>query len=420
MEKVKEGVHIRITKIKARQVLDSRGEPTVEAEVHTNVSVGIASVPSGASKGIYEALELRDNNKKYLGRGVLKAVDNVNKIISKKLIGMDCRKQKEIDRLMLDLDGTKDKSRLGANAILAVSLAVVKASAKNSLYKRLGKLTGNKFVMPIPFCNVINGGKHSEGNLKIQEFMIAPMAKSFSEAIRMNTETYHILKEIIKKKYGRAAANVGDEGGFAPQIDDAKTALNLLVKAIEEAGYNKKIKIAIDFAASEYYNKGIYSLKRQYSSEMLANYYLELVKKYPIISFEDPFSQDDFDAFQKITSKSKIQIIGDDLLATNKERIKIAIENKLCNALLLKVNQIGTLTEAIEAAQLAMKNNWKVMVSHRSGETEDTFIADLAVALGCGQIKAGAPCRGERTAKYNRLLRIEEELGRKAKYAKIF
>jgi len=321
---------------------------------------------------------------------------------------------------MIDTDGTANKSNLGANAILAVSLAVAKASG-NILYKRLEKLIKKRLTMPIPFCNVINGGKHAGNALLIQEFMIAPVrAKSFSEAIRMNAETYHLLKEIIRKKYGRAAVNVGDEGGFAPQIDDARTALNLLVKAIEEAGYNKMIKIAIDFAASTYYNKGIYALKRQYSAELLTNYYLELIKKYPIISIEDPFAEDDFDAFKKITSKTKIQIVGDDLLVTNKERIKLAIENKLCNALLLKLNQIGTLTEAIEAAQLAMKNGMNVMVSHRSGETEDTFIADLSVALGCGQIKAGAPCRGERTAKYNRLLRIEEELGNKGRYANIF
>ena len=388
-------------------------------DVHTNVSFGRASVPSGASTGKYEAVELRDNNKKYLGKGVLKAVDNVNKIIAKKIIGKDARRQKSIDKLMIDLGG-KNKEKLGANAILAVSLAIARASG-DVLYKRLGKLIGNKFVMPIPFCNVINGGKHAGGNLKIQEFMIAPVgAKSFSEAIRMNSEVYHILKKIIQKRYGKSSVNVGDEGGFAPTIEDARQALNLLVKAIDEAGYNKKIKIAIDFAASEYYNKGIYSLKRQYSAELLMNYYMELIKKYPIISFEDPFAEDDFSAFQKLTKKTKIQVVGDDLLATNKERIKMAIENKLCNALLLKVNQIGTLTEAIEAAQLATKAGWKIMVSHRSGETCDTFIADLVVALGCGQIKSGAPCRGERTAKYNRLLRIEEELGKKVKYAKVF
>ena len=418
---LKEGVNIKITKVKARQIIDSRGNPTIEVDVHTNVSFGRASVPSGASKGKYEALELRDNNKKYLGKGVLKAVDNVNRIIAKKIQGIDCRAQEKIDNLMIKLDGTSNKSKLGANAILAVSLAIARAASGNCLYRYLSKLTGNsKFLMPIPFSNVINGGRHAGNALKIQEFMIAPVgARTFSDAIRMNSETYHTLKNIINKKYGKTATNVGDEGGFSPNIDDARTALNLLEKAIEEAGYNKKIKIAIDFAASEYYNKGIYSLNRQYSSEILTNYYMELLKCYPIISFEDPFSQDDFDAFQKITSKTKIQIVGDDLLATNKERIKTAIKNKLCNALLLKLNQIGTLTEAIEAAKLATKAGWNIMVSHRSGETEDTFISDLAVALGSGQIKAGAPCRGERTAKYNQLLRIEEELG-KARYANIF
>lgn len=376
-------------------------------------------MPSGASTGKHEAVELRDNNKKYLGKGVLKAVENINKIISKKIIGKDARKQKSIDKLMVDMAG-ENKSKLGANATLAVSLAVARASGKQ-LYKRLQRLTGNKFLMPIPFCNVINGGKHAGNALNIQEFMIAPVgASSFSEALRMNTETYHILKKIIQKKYGKSAVNVGDEGGFAPPIDDARQALNMLVKAIDEAGYNKKIKIAMDCAASEFFSKGIYSLKRQYSPELLTSYYLELIKKYPIISIEDPFAEDDFDSFQKFRKKTKIQIVGDDLLVTNKDRIKMAIENKLCNALLLKVNQIGTLTEAIEAAQLAFNNNWNVMVSHRSGETSDDFIADLSVALGCGQIKSGAPARGERTAKYNQLLRIEEELGKKAVYAKLF
>lgn len=415
---------MKILNIHARQILDSRGNPTLEVEVETRGGQGRASVPSGASTGTHEAVELRDNRKEFLGKGVLTAVQNVNVIIAKKLFGKECSRQAELDHLLITLDGTQQKSRLGANALLGVSMAACRAAANGRLYRYIGKLAGNnEFILPVPFCNVINGGKHAGNNLPIQEFMIAPVgAKKFSDGMRMVAETYHLLKDIIQKRYGKQAANVGDEGGFAPPLDDGRQALNLLAKAIEEAGYQKEMKIAIDAAASSFYNRGIYALQRQYSAELLSSYYLDLVKKYPVISLEDPFAEDDVEAFQRFMKKAAtvhLQVIGDDLLVTNPERIQMAVEGNLCNALLLKLNQIGTVTEALQAAQLAMKNGWKVMVSHRSGETEDTFIADLAVGLGCGQIKAGAPCRGERTAKYNRLLQIEEELGKHARYARL-
>ncbi|MBN2454653.1 phosphopyruvate hydratase [Candidatus Woesearchaeota archaeon] len=411
-----------IKKVVAREVLDSRGNPTVEAEVFAGGISATAIVPSGASTGKHEALELRDKEKRYLGKGVLKAVENVHRI-GRKIDGMDCREQRELDSKMLELDGTPNKKNLGANAILAVSMATAKAAASATnipLYAYLAKIASNKqLLLPVPFCNVINGGRHAEGKLALQEFMIAPVkAASFNEAIRMAAETYHVLKEVIAKKYGKSATHVGDEGGFAPPIATAEQALDLLTEAVEKAGYASKMKFAIDAAASEFFSKGFYILGREkYLANELQNYYSALIRKYPVISLEDPFDQDDFDAFAKLTAAAGIQIVGDDLLVTNEKRISRAISKNSCNCLLLKVNQIGTVTEAIEAARLAMKNSWKVMVSHRSGETEDSFIADLSVALGCGQIKSGAPCRGERTAKYNQLLRIEEELGKKAKYS---
>jgi enolase len=414
----------KITRLKAREVLDSRGNPTIEVVAYSGEISGKAIVPSGASTGIYEALELRDFGKRYLGKGVTKAVNNVS-LIEKKIKSIDPEKQFEIDKIMFALDNTENKSRLGANAILGVSMAVSRLAAQineEPLYEHLANLYKNKkLIMPVPFCNIINGGKHAGGALKMQEFMIAPhKAKKFSEATQIVSETYHILQGIIQKKYGMAAANVGDEGGFAPPLDNADEALKIITKAIEEAGYEKKIAIAIDPAASEFYNKNkLYLLHRQYTSEQLSDYYLKLADRYNIISIEDPFEQDDFIPFARLTKESKrrFQIVGDDLLVSNTKRIKIAIEKKLCNALLLKVNQIGSLTEAMAAARLAMDQNWKVMVSHRSGETEDPFIADLSVALGSSQIKIGAPCRSDRTAKYNQLLRIEEELGKKVKYA---
>lgn len=411
---------MKITKIHARQVLDSRGNPTIECEVFTDKSKGLAIVPSGASTGKYEDLELRDKEKAYHGKGVLKAVDNINKIMGPKIIGKDPRKQQDIDNLLISLDGTENKSKLGANAILAVSLANAVATS-NSLDKPLYKYLGTKTIMPIPFCNIINGGKHSEGDLQLQEFMIAPIkADSFAHATQMVSEIYYTLRQDLEDKYGKLATHIGDEGGFAPPIKSATEALNIISKAIEENGYQDNVKLAIDAAASEFYTGTQYKIEPEklLNSDRLIEYYKDLVKKYPIISLEDPFDQDDFSAYKELKKKLKIQIVGDDLLVTNPMRIEHAIKEKLCNCLLLKVNQIGTLTEALNAARLAFKAKWSVIVSHRSGETEDTFIADLAVALGCGQIKLGAPCRGERTAKINRLLKIEEDLGNKAKYAK--
>ena len=421
----------KIKEVIAREVLDSRGDPTVEAEIVTSNGSFRAEVPSGASTGVHEALELRDGGKRFGGKGVLKAVARVNKVIAKKIKGMDCRKQESIDNAMIKLDNTDNKTMLGANAMLAVSMAVCKAGAaakKVSLFRHIADVAGNdKMVMPVPAFNVINGGKHSESMLAMQEFMLLPVgAKSFSQALRMGTEIYHNLKKIIEEKYGKSSANVGDEGGFAPGMNSAKEALGLLYTAIKSSGYARKVKIGIDVAASEFYRDGKYDLgfkdpnrKEEMSGEELMQRYAELTKGYPVISIEDPFEQDDWNNWARIKSAmgKRVQIVGDDLLVTSPKRIITAIARKSCNALLLKVNQIGTVSEAIDSYRLARSAGWGVMVSHRSGETSDTFIADLAVGLGAGQIKAGAPCRGERTAKYNQLLRIEEELGKKAKYA---
>lgn len=404
-----------ITSIKAREILDSRGNPTLEVDLFTKQTSQSASVPSGASTGKHEALELRDGGKRYLGKGVQKAIRNVEQKIAPLLRGIDCQSQEKIDRLMIKKDGTKNKSCLGANAILGVSLAAARAAnaeQKKFLFQYLHSLASlnKKPAMPRPFFNVINGGKHAGNKLAFQEFMIAPKAKSFAEALRMGSEVYHVLKEVIEKKYGKEATDVGDEGGFAPPISRAEEALDLLQEAIRKAGYSGKIEIALDCAASEFYSKGKYNLHNVMSKDKLMVYYLHLIKKYPIISLEDPFEQEDYVSFGVLRQKSKIQIVGDDLTVTNVQRMKKAIQKKSCNCLLLKVNQVGTLTEALDAVKLAYAKGWSVMVSHRSGETEDTFIADLAVAIGCGMIKAGAPCRGERIAKYNRLLRIEEVL----------
>lgn len=401
----------RITNIKAREILDSRGNPTVEATVVTEDSTGTASVPSGASTGEHEALELRDNDKRYLGKGVQKAVRNIEKKIAPLLKGIDCRRQREIDNLMIEKDGYKDKSKLGANAILAVSLACARAAANSEeLFQYLNSLPQitNNPKIPLPYLNIINGGKHANNKLSIQEFMIVPQFKTIKQNIQAASEIYHTLKKIIKKKY--KTITIGDEGGFAPKIKKTTEALDLIKKAITLAKYNGKVKIALDCAASEFFSRNRYSIDgKKLTKEQLLQYYLKLIKKYPIISLEDPFEQEDFTSFAQLKEQTKIQIVGDDLTVTNIERIKTAIKENSCNCLLLKVNQIGTLTEALDAALLAQEHGWKVMVSHRSGETEDSFIADLAVALGCGMIKAGAPCRGERTAKYNRLLRIEEQ-----------
>lgn len=404
-----------ITAIKAREILDSRGNPTLEVDLFTKQTCQSASVPSGASTGKHEAVELRDGGKRYLGKGVQKAIRNVEQKISPLLKGIDCHEQQKIDKMMIRKDGTKDKIKLGANAILGVSLAAARAAnaeKKKFLFQYLHGLANvnRKPSIPRPFFNVINGGKHAGNKLAFQEFMIAPKAGSFAEALCMGSEVYHVLKEVIEQKYGKEAINVGDEGGFAPSLKRAEEALELLQEAIQKAGYKGKVEIAMDCAASEFYKKGKYVLHTKMSKNNLLEYYLHLIRKYPIISIEDPFEQEDFASFAELRRKSKIQIVGDDLTVTNVGRIKKAIKNNSCNCLLLKVNQIGTLTEALDAVKLAYENGWKVMVSHRSGETEDTFIADLAVAIGCGMIKAGAPCRGERIAKYNRLLRIEEVL----------
>ncbi|GAA5941502.1 uncharacterized protein JCM15063_006121 [Sporobolomyces koalae] len=417
-----------ISKIHARQIWDSRGNPTVEVDVVTEKGLFRAAVPSGASTGIHEAVELRDGDKsKYLGKGVLKAVANVNDVIGPKLIEakLDITNQEKIDQFLIELDGTANKGKLGANAILGVSMAVAKAAAAQKnvpLYVHFAELAGVKapYVLPVPAMNVINGGSHAGNALAFQEFMLLPTgAKDFDEAMQMGTETYHTLKNVIKKKYGIDATNVGDEGGFAPNVQGAEESLEILTEAIEKAGYTGKVQIGLDVASSEFYKEGKYDLdfknpnsdpSKWLTGEQLANVYNELVEKYDIVSIEDPFDQDDWSAWTHLTQNTKIQIVGDDLTVTNPKRIQTAIEKKSCNGLLLKVNQIGTITESIKATQLAQSDGWGVMVSHRSGETEDTTIADLVVGLACGEIKTGAPCRSERVAKYNALIRIADEL----------
>lgn len=422
-----------ITKVVGRQIVDSRGNPTVEAEVTTGKGVFRAAVPSGASTGIHEAVELRDGDKsKWMGKGVSKAVANVNDTIAPALVGKNPTEQKAIDDLMISLDGTDNKGKLGANAILAVSMAVCKAGAAEKglpLYKYIAELAGNsKLYLPVPSFNVINGGEHAGNGLAMQEFMILPTgASSFSEAMRMGAEVYHNLKSLIKEKYGLDACNVGDEGGFAPNIADNEEGLKLLQGAIAKAGYEGKVKIGMDVAASEFFTEDkCYDLNfkeknndgsgKKTGAEML-ELYKGFVDHYGVVTIEDPYEQDDWDNWKDITAEVKCQIVGDDQLVTNPKRIKDAIAQKASNALLLKINQIGTISESIEAVKMAKAAGWGVMASHRSGETEDTFIADLAVGLSTGQIKTGAPCRSERLAKYNQLLRIEEELGDAAAYA---
>ena len=422
-----------ITKVHARQIFDSRGNPTVEAEVTTNKGTFRAVVPSGASTGVHEAVELRDGGSDYMGKAVLTAVANVNDKIAPVLIGMDPTKQSEIDAKMIELDGTPNKATLGANAILAVSMAACVAGAAEKgvpLYKHIADLAGNtKLVLPVPAFNIINGGVHAGNALAFQEFMIMPTgASSFVEAMKMGSEVYHNLKSIIKKKYGLDACNVGDEGGFAPGIQNNEEGLVLITEAIEVAGYTGKIKIAMDCAASEFYDEAskTYDLafkakendgSQKMSGADMKKFYEDLAAKYPIVSIEDPFDQDDWETYTQLNAEGIAQIVGDDLLCTNPVRVKKAIELKACSALLLKVNQIGSVTESIEAVKLSKSAGFGVMTSHRSGETEDTFIADLAVGLATGQIKTGAPCRSERLAKYNQLLRIAEELGEDAVYA---
>ncbi|XP_051140077.1 enolase-like [Andrographis paniculata] len=430
-----------IKSVKARQIFDSRGNPTVEVDVHLSNGIWArAAVPSGASTGVYEALELRDGGSDYLGKGVSKAVENVNSVIGPALVGKNPTEQTNIDNYMVQqLDGTQNewgwcKQKLGANAILAVSLAVCKAGAavlNIPLYKHVANLAGNKkLILPVPAFNVINGGSHAGNKLAMQEFMILPVgASSFKEAMKMGVEVYHNLKSVIKKKYGQDATNVGDEGGFAPNIQENKEGLELLKTAIEKAGYTGKVVIGMDVAASEFYGSDKkYDLNfkeekndgsQKISGDQLKDLYKSFVSGYPIVSIEDPFDQDDWGTYAKLTGEvgGQVQIVGDDLLVTNPKRVEKAIKEKACNALLLKVNQIGSVTESIEAVRMSKRAGWGVMASHRSGETEDTFIADLSVGLATGQIKTGAPCRSERLAKYNQLLRIEEELGSEAVYA---
>jgi enolase len=415
----------RITRVTAREILDSRGNPTVEASVYAGDVSERAAVPSGASTGKHEAIELRDGDpKRYRGLGVLGAVQNVEKLIAPKLRGLDPRQQSRIDRLMIDLDGTPNKSRLGANAILAVSLAVARLAAKldgRPLYAYLSKGRGR--ILPVPVMNVINGGKHAGTGLKIQEFMVVPAgAKSFSESLRMGAEIYHSLKNVIQSKHGRQSINVGDEGGFAPPLNKTAEAMDLLIQAISEAGYSPgtDVFLGLDAASSEFYENNTYQIDGETKSPTeLMEFYLQLIEKYPIRYLEDPFEQEDFEHTAQLTKKvgARVQVVGDDIFVTNVARLKRGIDAGAANALLLKVNQIGSLTEAKEAAQLAMKSGYGVVTSHRSGETEDATIADLAVALNCGRIKTGAPCRGERTAKYNRLLQIEQELGKRGAFA---
>ncbi len=416
---------MKIKSIGARQIIDSRGNPTIEVEVSLdNGTSGKAAVPSGASTGKYEALELRDGDKKrYGGLGVMKAVDNVVKIIQPALLGFDVSNQDKLDTKLIDLDGTPDKSHLGANAILGVSMATAHAAA-NSAQKPLYKYIGGEaaITLPVPMMNILNGGKHAENSTDLQEFMVMPTgAKSFSQAMQMGCEVYQSLKKVIKQK--KLNTNVGDEGGFAPSLPSNKEAVELILAAIEMAGYKPGIDchIALDPAASSFYKDGKYVLEREgksLSGAEMVDFYADWVSKYPIISIEDGLDEDDWDSWVLLTQKlgKKVQLVGDDLYVTNVKRIEKGISLIASNSVLIKVNQIGTLTETLAAIEMARKAGWTAVISHRSGETEDTTIADLAVAWNSGQIKTGAPCRSERVAKYNRLLKIEKELGSRAKY----
>ncbi|WP_454229247.1 phosphopyruvate hydratase [Propioniciclava flava] len=410
--------------VTAREILDSRGNPTVEVEVLLDDdSLGRAAVPSGASTGAFEAVELRDGDKaRYGGKGVLKAVENVNEAIAEEVIGFDATDQREIDAVMLELDGTDNKAKLGANAILGVSLAVAQAAAESAglpLFRYVGG--PNAHVLPVPMMNILNGGSHADSNVDIQEFMIAPIgAETFAEAVEKGASVYHALKKVLKDR--GLSTGLGDEGGFAPNLDSNAEALDLILDAIKAAGLEpgKDIALALDVAASEFYDEGGYTFEgaKKSSDEMIA-YYVGLVEKYPLVSIEDPLNEEDWHGWKKITEAlgDKVQLVGDDLFVTNPTRLARGIESGTANALLVKVNQIGTLTETLDAVTLAQTNGYKCMMSHRSGETEDTTIADLAVATNCGQIKTGAPARSERVAKYNQLIRIEETLDDAATYA---
>ena len=414
-----------ITQVYAREILDSRGNPTVEVEVILeDGTMGRAAVPSGASTGVHEAVELRDGDKKrYVGKGVMKAVENVNDIIAEALIGLDATRQIEIDELLIRLDETPNKAKLGANAILGVSMAVAKAAANYvglPLYQYLGGT--NAHELPVPMMNILNGGSHADNNVDIQEFMIMPVgAKSFSECLRMNVEIYHALKGILKAK--GLSTGLGDEGGFAPNLESNAEALDVIMEAIAKAGYKagKDIMLAMDVAASEFYKDGKYHMLAEgapKTSTQMVNYLADLVEKYPIISIEDGLAEDDWKGWAALTKKlgDKVQLVGDDLFVTNAARLQMGIDKGVGNAILIKVNQIGTLTETFRAVELAKRHGYTAIVSHRSGETEDTTMADIAVALNAGQIKSGAPARTDRVAKYNQLLRIEEDLGPAATY----
>ncbi|WP_271800660.1 phosphopyruvate hydratase [Dietzia maris] len=412
-----------IEQVGAREILDSRGNPTVEVEVLLDDgSFGRAAVPSGASTGAHEAVELRDEDDRYLGKGVTKAVEAVLDVLAPAVIGIPAEDQRVVDEALLDADGTPNKSTVGANAVLGVSLAVARAAAESSgleLYRFIGG--ANAHVLPVPMMNILNGGAHADSGVDVQEFMIAPIgAPTFREALRMGTEVYHHLKTVIKDR--GLSTGLGDEGGFAPSVESTTAALDLIAEAIEKAGYSlgTDVALALDVAATEFFSGGKYHFEgKQLSAAEMADVYAELVNKYALVSIEDPLDEDDWDGWKTLTDMigDKVQLVGDDLFVTNPQRLAEGIEKGLANALLVKVNQIGTLTETLDAVDLAHRNRYASMMSHRSGETEDTTIADLAVACNCGQIKTGAPARSERVAKYNQLLRIEEMLGDAARYA---
>ena len=412
-----------IKSVKAREILDSRGNPTIEVDVAlSDGAFGRAAVPSGASTGAFEAAELRDGGERYLGKGVRQAASNIEKLIAPRVVGQNPFEQKVIDKLMIEIDGTPNKSKLGANAILGVSLAVARAAANSKklpFYTFIGGSDAN--LLPVPMMNILNGGAHADTNVDIQEFMIAPIgAQTFGESLQWGAEIYHALKSVLKKR--GLATSIGDEGGFAPNLESNRAALDLIVEAIGKAGYKPKeeIALAMDVAATEFFKDGKYEFEgSQLSSDEMISYYKSLVDSYPLVSIEDPLSEDDWAGWIQITKDlgSQVQLVGDDLFVTNPERLAKGIKNGAANALLVKVNQIGTLTETLDAVKMAHDAGYRSMMSHRSGETEDTTIADLAVAANCGQIKTGAPARSERVAKYNQLLRIEEELGSRARYA---
>lgn len=414
---------VKITAIRAREILDSRGNPTVECDIKTADGLFRASAPSGASTGAHEAVEKRDGGKRYHGKGVQKAVKNINTAISKAIKGKQINSQEKLDNALITLDGTTNKKKLGANAILAASMAYARANAaanEQHLHEYLGGLANNKtYTLPVPAFNIINGGKHAGNQLDIQEYQIFPVgANTYADALRMGSEIYHALKDRLANRFGKAAINVGDEGGFAPPFQCMVEPLDFISDTLIALGYWKKVKLGIDAAASEFYKGSTYLLEgREYTPEQLLDVYEDFASTYPLASIEDPFDQEDFAHFAALNrTLKKTQIVGDDLTATNPTRISQAITHNSCNCLLVKPNQIGTITETLQAAQLAREHKWNLMVSHRSGDTTDDFIADLSVGLNSKQIKAGAPCRGERLAKYNHLLRLEEQL-RRTRYA---